>query len=71
MPILGATACLVAGKLGIPFKPPNQPVILVRPIASLATAAVWAIVATGVAVLGALIPSWIAARRAPIEALKQ
>ena len=25
----------------------------------------------GVAVVGALIPSWIAARRAPIEALKQ
>lgn len=69
--ILGAAACLVAGKLGIPFKPPNQPVILVKPIASLATATLWAIVATGVAVAGALIPSWIAARRAPIEALKQ
>lgn len=69
--ILGMAACLFAGKLGIPFKPPNQPVILVRPIASLATAAVWAIAATGVAVAGALIPSWIAARRTPIEALKR
>ena len=69
--VLGAICCLVAGKIGIPFKPPNQPVMLIKPIASLGNAVRWAAVAVGVAVLGALIPSWIAARKQPIEALRR
>jgi len=68
---LGAIVCLATAKAGIPFKPPNQPVILVKPVASAGTAVVGAIVAMGVAVVGALIPSWIAARKQPIEALKR
>jgi putative ABC transport system permease protein len=68
---LGTIVCLVTAKAGIPFKPPNQPVILVKPVASAGTAVVAAIVAMGVAVVGALIPSWIAARKQPIEALKR
>ncbi len=67
---LGAVACLVTAKIGIPFKPPNQPVVLVRPIASLGSAVIWAAIAMAVAVVGALIPSWIAARKHPTEALK-
>ena len=67
---LGAVACVVAAQIGIPFKPPNQPVVLVKPIASLGTAVLWAVVTMGVAVVGALVPSWIGARKLPIEALK-
>jgi putative ABC transport system permease protein len=69
--IFGAIVCLVTARIGIPFKPPNQPVILVKPIASVGTAILWAIVAMGVAIVGALIPSWIAARKQPVEALKK
>jgi ABC-type antimicrobial peptide transport system permease subunit len=68
--ILGATICIVTARVGIPFKPPNQPVVLVRPIASIGSALVWASVATVVAVSGALLPSWIAARKQPLEALR-
>jgi putative ABC transport system permease protein len=68
--LLGALACGVTAKLGIPFKPPNQPVVLVRPIASLGSTMVWAAVAMAVAVVGSLLPSWLAARKLPTEALK-
>jgi putative ABC transport system permease protein len=69
--IIGAIACFVTAKIGIPFKPPNQPVVLIKPIASLGTAALSATLAIGVAVVGAVLPSWIAARKQPIEALKR
>jgi putative ABC transport system permease protein len=68
--LLGAVVCVITANIGIPFKPPNQPVVLVRPIASPVTAMVWAALAIGVAVVGALVPAWIAARREPINALK-
>jgi len=68
--ILGAAACVLAAQVGIPFKPPNAPIILVEPIASLEAAVLWASVATAVTVVGAYIPSWRAARKLPIEALK-
>lgn len=67
---IGAVACFITARVGIPFKPPNQPVVLVRPLASLATAAIAAVAAVGVAVVGAAIPSWLAARKRPIEALR-
>src|SRR3954463_8368263 len=38
--LLGAAACILSAGIGTPFKPPNQPVVLVRPIASLETAIV-------------------------------
>lgn len=69
--ILGAIACLVTAKIGIPFKPPNQPIVLVKPIMSLGTAVLGASLAMSVAVFGALIPSWIAARKRPVEALRK
>lgn len=68
---LGAAACAIAAHIGIPFKPPNQPVVLVHPIASFASAATWAALAVAVAVIGALIPAWIASRRDPINALRR
>jgi putative ABC transport system permease protein len=69
--VLGIVACVIAARIGLPFKPPNQPVVLVRPIASLATAAAAALAAMGVAVVGAVIPAWIGARKRPVEALKK
>ena len=54
--------CAITARIGLPFKPPNQPVVLVRPIASLGTA---------VAVVGAVIPAWIGSRKRPVEALKR
>lgn len=69
--LLGAGACMIAARIGIPFKPPNQPVVLVRPIASASSAAVWAAIAIGVSVIGALIPAWIASRKHPLEALRR
>jgi putative ABC transport system permease protein len=69
--LLGAAACIASARIGIPFKPPNQPVVLVRPIASLETAIVAAAAALAVAVVGAVIPAWIGARKRPVEALKK
>jgi putative ABC transport system permease protein len=69
--LLGAAACVLSARIGIPFKPPNQPVVLVRPIASLETAVVAAVAAMAVAVAGAVIPAWIGARKRPVEALKK
>jgi putative ABC transport system permease protein len=69
--VLGAAACIVSARIGIPFKPPNQPVVLVRPIASLETAVVAAAAAMVVAIVGAVIPAWIGARKRPIEALQR
>lgn len=68
--ILGMIVCIVTAKIGIPFKPPNQPVVLVRPLASIGSAVLWAGCAMAVAVVGAIVPAWIAARKKPIEALK-
>ena len=68
---LGALACAITAKIGIPFKPPNQPVVLVRPISSLGTAVLATVAAMAVAVVGAVIPSWLGARKRPIEALKK
>ena len=68
--IVGSLACVITARIGIPFKPPNQPVVLVHPIASLGSAVIWAGVAIAVAVVGALIPSWLASRKHPLEALK-
>src|SRR5262249_58171393 len=67
--VLGALACFVAGRIGIPFKPPNQPVVLVRPIATMGTAALGARVALAVAIIGSVLPAWIAARKHPLEAI--
>ena len=69
--LLGIGACVVAARIGLPFKPPNQPVVLVRPIGSLATAVLATVAAMAVAVVGAVIPSWIGARKRPVEALKK
>lgn len=60
--VLGAVACVIAARVGIPFKPPNQPVVLVRPIASVSAAALGAAIAMAVAVVGALVPAWLASR---------
>lgn len=68
--LLGAIACAVTAHIGIPFKPPNQPIVLVRPVASVGSAIVWAALATGVAVVGSIIPAWLAARKEPIEAMR-
>ena len=68
--LLGMLACMLAARVGIPFKPPNAPTVLVRPIASLGTGVLWASWAIGVAVIGSIIPAWIAARKKPVEALK-
>jgi putative ABC transport system permease protein len=69
--LLGLAACVITARIGLPFKPPNQPVVLVRPIASLETAVVATVAAMAVAIVGALIPSWIGARKRPVEALKK
>jgi putative ABC transport system permease protein len=69
--LLGIVACVIAARIGLPFKPPNQPVVLVRPIASLDTAGLAAVAAMAVAVVGAVIPAWIGARKRPVEALKK
>lgn len=69
--LLGLAVCAIAARIGLPFKPPNQPVVLVRPIASLETAIVATVAATAVAVVGAVIPAWIGARKRPVEALKK
>jgi|GEM_PF-5404219 len=66
---LGVLACWITARIGIPFKPPNQPIVLVRPLASLGSAVAWSAIAIVVAMAGALIPSWIAARKHPTEAL--
>lgn len=68
--LLGVAICLLTAKAGIPFKPPNQPVVLVRPVASLSSAVLWATCAIVIAVAGALIPAWIASRKSPLEALR-
>jgi putative ABC transport system permease protein len=69
--LLGLAVCIITARIGLPFKPPNQPVVLVRPIASLATAVLATVAAMAVAVVGAVIPSWIGARKRPVEALKK
>jgi ABC-type lipoprotein release transport system permease subunit len=69
--LLGVAVCAITARIGLPFKPPNQPVVLVRPIASLSTAAIATVAAIAVAVIGAVIPAWIGSRKRPVEALKK
>ena len=69
--LLGAVVCMITAQVGIPFKPPNQPVVLVRPVTSVETALLAGGASLLVAILGALIPAWIASRRKPIEALRR
>lgn len=67
---LGAAVAALASENGVPFRPPNQPEVLVFPYASLSFAVQAVAFATAACVVGTFVPAWSAARRAPAEVLR-
>lgn len=69
--LLGAGIATVCAHFGIPFKPPNQPSVLVRPVVSAGALFSTVLAAAIVATVAAVVPSILASRRGPARVLAE
>lgn len=67
---IGAAIAALAAAHGIPFEPPNQPMVLVHPDVDLGRAAASVVVAATLSIIGTLPPAIAASRVHPAEALR-